>query len=72
MNFVIKIYGDGRHKIPVFAHREIEEKNFNPMCWHLLDKKNLVQVLVCGIGGLRWINIYRCELREVITAYENL
>ena len=57
------VYFDGRHSTDVLAVREISEKNFNSMCHHLLDKVNVVQVLISGIGGKRWINIYRKELR---------
>jgi hypothetical protein len=57
------LYDDGYHvPLPVLAKRELSPENFNPMCWHLLDPKRFVQVLVEGIGGLNWINAERSQV----------
>ena len=57
-------YYDGIHKTKVLAIREIKEENFNPMCHHLLDKVNMIQILINhGItNDLVWINVYRRDV----------
>jgi hypothetical protein len=58
------IYYDGRHKTEVLATREIKEESFNPICHHLLDKVNMIQILINhGItNDLVWINVFKRDV----------
>lgn len=42
--------------------REIDPKNFNPMCHHLLDPAGFLQIKIDSIGGPAWINVRREHL----------
>ncbi len=57
---------DSKHQ--VLAIRPVEQSNYNPMCWHLLQGeilRGMVQVLIHVVGGIAWINVYKHQVKAV-------
>jgi len=49
-------------KINFFDIREPKPEYYHPGVWHLVEKKDIMQIKIKFLGELVWINIQKCKI----------